>query len=51
MMSIMKNRLDDVVIAVELQYSLVYALNTTISDINDILSVDNGASRNMPTQD
>ena len=43
----MKDRLDVFEIIEEIMYSFVYDINGVI---NDILSVDNGASRNMTTQ-
>ena len=51
MVSRMEDRLDDVEIAYEVKYSFIYTLNGTISDINDISSMDNGTSKDMKTQD
>ena len=51
MMSKMKDMLDGIEIADELQYSFVSTLNITISDSSDILSMANGVSRDMTTQE
>ena len=51
MMSRMKDMLDDVEIADELQYSFVSTLNATFFDSNGISSMDNGGSKDMTTQE